>query len=118
MDGVIVQCHVVWGYNTVTDNVIHQRKYIRLHNGKQSLIIVSIYRPQFSGRYCAGSRRRYRVCHKQKCQSDMNNYRDMKCRELGPSSNQQGATSTAEHWISVDESKLTQPASIFCSLIH
>ncbi len=26
--GVSVQCRVVWGYNTVTDNAVHQCKYM------------------------------------------------------------------------------------------
>ncbi len=52
------------------------------------------------------------MCHEDQCPSDMKSYRDMKCRELGPSSNLAGATSTADHWISVDESKLADQYAV------
>ena len=59
--------------------------------------------PQFSGSYCKGIRRRYRVCNEEQCPDGIKHYRDKRCGELGSSNDVVHAAAGGHNWISVTE---------------
>lgn len=47
-----------------------------------NMICVSMYRPEFGGKYCTGERKRYRICNTKPCARKQPSFREMQCSEF------------------------------------